>query len=282
MTRDIREPGPAIDGGDADSAGTDGLTVGRAAALVGISVRTLHHWDDVGLVRPSGRTWAGYRVYSTEDITRIHRVLVYKELGCSLAEIGRVLDDPATDAREHLRRQRSLLVERIARLQAMVRAVDRVTEAADSGMRLTPQEQVEIFGSHWRPAWTEEAAERWGESAQWAQYLERAADKTPQDWKRVTAEADALTADLAAAKRTGVAPGTDEANTLAERHRASISQHYDCTRAMQVCIGRMHAEDPRFAEYYDTLEPGLAVWLRDVIFASAAAHGLDPASVTWE
>jgi len=273
MTSDAREQ---------EDIGPDGLTVGRAAALVGVSVKTLHHWDAIGLVRPSGRTWAGYRVYSGDDIARVHRVLVYRELGLPLAEIGRILDDPDADARHHLRQQREQLVERISRLQRMVGAVDRMLEASDTGMRLTPEEQVEIFGDDWQPAWVQEAEDRWGDSAQWAQYAERAAGMEPADWKEVAAATDALNADLAAANRTGVAPGSDEANALAERHRASISQYFDCTHAMHACIGRTYVSDPRYAEYYDALAPGLTLWLRDVIFANAEAHGVDPASAEWK
>jgi MerR family transcriptional regulator, thiopeptide resistance regulator len=261
--------------------GTDGLTVGRAAGLVGISVRTLHHWDVIGLVRPSGRTWAGYRMYSAEDVARIHRVLVYRELGFPLAEIARVLDDPATNARKHLRRQRSQLVERISRLQEMVGAVDRMLEASSTGMRLTPEEQAEIFGDDWQAGWVEEAEERWGDSPQWAQYAERAAGMTTADWTEIAAETDALNADLGAAKRTGIAAGSDDANTLAERHRALMSRYYDCTHSMQVCIGRMFVGDPGFATSFDSVEPGLAGWLRDVIFANARANGVDPESATW-
>ncbi|MCX4681034.1 MerR family transcriptional regulator [Streptomyces sp. NBC_01433] len=281
MTSDAREHEPTFTGEGAEPLGPDGLTVGRAAALVGVSVKTLHHWDAIGLVRPSGRTWAGYRVYSGDDIARIHRVLVYRELGSPLAGIGRVLDDPDADAREHLRRQRSQLVERIARLQKMVGAVDRVMEASKPGMRLTPEEQVEIFGADWQPAWAEQAEARWGDSAQWTQYAERAAGTTPQDWKTVAAATDALNADLATAKYAGVAPGSDEANALAERHRALISGHFDCTHSMQACMGRMYVSDAGYADAYEALAPGLTVWLRDVIFANAAAHGVDPESAKW-
>ncbi|MEU6788276.1 MerR family transcriptional regulator [Nonomuraea angiospora] len=258
------------------------LTVGRAAALVGVSVKTLHHWDTIGLVRPSGRTWSGYRVYSDDDVARIHRVLVYRELGFPLAEIGRVLDDPDADARDHLRRQRSELVERISRLQKMVGAVDRMLEASKAGLRLTPEQQVEIFGDDWQPAWAEEAEGRWGDSGQWAQYAERAAGMTPEDWKGVAATTEALNADLAAAMRAGVVPGSDDANVLAERHRALISTYFDCTHSMQACMGRMYAADPRFAEHFETVAPGLTAWLRDVIFANAKAHGVDPESADWE
>jgi DNA-binding transcriptional MerR regulator len=274
MTTDAARPGV--------SSASDGLTVGRTANLVGVSIRTLHHWDTIGLVRPSGRTWAGYRVYSDLDVARIHRVLVYRELGFELAQIGRILDDPTTDADDHLRRQRDELVERIDRLQRMVGAVDRMLEASRTGIQLSPQQQVEIFGHDWRPEWVDEAEQRWGQTAQWAQYSQRAAALSPTDWEKVTAETDAVNADLAAAKRSGVAPGSAKANALAERHRALMSTYFDCTHAMQVCMGRMFVEDPGFAAHYDKLATGLAQWLQEVLFANAAAHGVDPESATWE
>ena len=259
----------------------DALTVGRAAALVGVSVKTLHHWDAIGLVRPGGRTWAGYRVYSADDVARIHRVLVYRELGFPLAEIARILDDPDADARAHLRRQRTQLVERLARLENMVTAVDRMLAATGGGMRLTPEEQVEIFGHDWQPGWVDEAEERWGEGEQWAQYAERAAAMSPQEWKEVAAATEALNADFAAAVRDGVAPGSPEANALAERHRALMSGYFDCSHSMQVCLGRMFVEEG-FDKYYDGIEPGLTVWLRETIDANARANGVDPETATWE
>lgn len=260
----------------------EGLTVGRAAALVGVSVKTLHHWDEVGLVRPSERTAAGYRVYSGADIARVHRVLVYRELGFELAEIGRLLDDPDVDAVEHLRRQRTQLRERIGRLEHMVGAVDRLLEASRRGLLLTPREQVEIFGDGWRPEWGEEARERWGGTAQWRQYAERAAAKTPLEWKAHAADADALHAELAAAARDGLDPGCERARDLAERHREQIATYFDCTHSMHVCMGRKYIAEDEFAGYYDAMAPGLALWLRDAIFANAAAHGVDPETAVWE
>ena len=267
---------------DEHEVSADGLTVGRAAALVGVSVKTLHHWDAIGLVRPSSRTWSGYRVYSGEDIARVHRVLVYRELGLPLAEIGRILDDPSVDARDHLRRQRSQLVDRISRLQTMVIAVDRMLDVSATGMRLTPQEQVDIFGDDWNPDWVGEAEELWGDTPQWTQYAERAAKLTTEDWREVSAATTTLEADLATAKRAKVAPGSVEANRLAERHRALLSTYFDCTHSMQACIGRRFVEEPGYADHYDAYAPGLTVWLRDVIFANAREHGVDPDSATWE
>ncbi|MEW2065644.1 MerR family transcriptional regulator [Streptomyces sp. NPDC007346] len=272
MSEDRRPQGPPA----------DGLTVGRTAALVGVSVKTLHHWDTIGLVRPGGRTRAGYRVYGDDDVARLHRVLVYREIGVPLAEIGRLLDDPGVDAREHLHRQRGQLVDRISRLRRMVGAVDRMLLESKPGIRLSPEEQVEIFGADWQPGWADEAEERWGSTDQWAQYAERAAGMSAEDWKAVAATTEALNTDLAAAYRTGVAAGSDRANALAERHRALISTYFDCTYAMQVCIGRTYITDRGYAAHHDAIEPGLGRWLCAVIAANAGAHGVDPESATWE
>lgn len=264
-----------------DAAGAGGLTVGAAAAHVGVTVRTLHHWDAIGLVRPSGRTSGGYRLYSPADVARVHRVLIYRELGLPLDDIGELLDAPAVDMTGPLRQQRAELVRRISRLQAMVDAVDRMIDAASSGILLSAEEQVAIFGQRWEPSSVAGARERWGDTPQWVQYAERAAGMTPEDWQRVADDVTALENDLAAAVRAGVRPGSAEANALAERHRASIGVYFDCTHAMQVCLGRKHAADPGFAAYHDAIEPGLAVWLRDVIDANARAHGVDPDTATW-
>lgn len=264
----------------------DDLTVGRVADLVGVSVRTLHHWDGIGLVRPSGRSWSGYRLYDAQDVARIHRVLVYRELGLALAEIGRILDDPAADPREHLHRQRTLLRERIRRLETTARAVDemieRTTMTHEKTTNLSPEEQARIFGTDWDPAYQDEARERWGGTDAWKQSAARTGSWDAEQWQRVKHETDAVEVALAEALGRGVEPGSDEANTLAERHRATIDRHYDCTPSMQVVLARMYTEDPRFAAHYDERAEGLAAWLRRVIEENARALGVDPEAATWQ
>lgn len=259
----------------------DELTVGAAAALVGVSVRTLHHWDEIGLVRPSGRTWADYRVYSRDDVARLHRVLVYREVGIPLAQIAPILDDPAVDESAHLRRQRELLTGRITHLQEMVSAVDSMLEATMTDKQMSAAEMGEIFGTDWQPEYQAEAEQRWGDTPQWDQSQARTQNMSRADWERVKADGDALDADLAAAARDGVEPGSEQANTLVERHRASIGQFYDCTYSMQVCLGRMYLADQRFTDRYEAIQPGLTRWLSSAIDANAAAHGVNPETATW-
>lgn len=258
-----------------------GRTVGTVASLVGVTIRTLHHWDTIGLVRPSERTDSGYRLYTDADLARIHRVLVYRELGVPLNDVGTLLDAPATDAMASLRQQRDRLRERIAQLQQMGNALDRIIEARKSGILLSAEEQVAIFGRHWQPSWAEEAHDRWGDTAQWAQYAERAASRTAEHWQQISANVDALNAELAAAHHAGVIPGSDQANALAERHRESMGTFFDCTHSMHVCLGRRYATDPQFAAFYDGIAPGLAPWLRDIIDANARTNGINPESATW-
>ena len=277
--------GPTVDPMTETTVHED-LTVGRVADLVGVSVRTLHHWDAIGLVRPSGRSRPGYRLYDAEDVARIHRVLVYRELGLALAQIGEILDDPSVDPREHLQRQRTLLEERIRRLERTARAVDEMIERTDmtheNGIRLSAEEQARIFGADWDPAYQDEARERWGGTEAWKQSSARTREWGPEQWQQVKDELETVESALADALARGVAPGSEEANALAERHRATIARHYECTRSMQVVLARMYTEDPRFAAYYDERAEGLAAWLRAVIEENARAHGVDPQTAAWE
>lgn len=258
------------------------MTVGAVASLVGVTVRTLHHWDEIGLAAPSDRTAAGYRLYTASDIARLHRVLVYRELGVSLEETARLLEADADEAAEALLQQRDQLRERIRRLERMADSLDRMAEARREGVLLSPQEQVEIFGRDWQPSWAAGARERWGDTRQWAQFAERAADRTAEDWQRIAETVQALNTDLAQALRAGIEPGSEQAAALAERHRGSMDVYFDCTHSMQVILGRLNVDDPAFRSNYDNIEPGLAVWLSEAIDANARAHGVDPETAAWE
>jgi DNA-binding transcriptional MerR regulator len=243
-------------------------TVGAVAGLTGVSVRTLHHYDDIGLVVPSVRTAAGYRGYTDADIERLHLVLVYRSVGLRLEQIRTLLDDPDADVVAHLQHQLELLRSHADRLRHTIDAVEELMTAHRRGIQLTAEEQIEIFGTAAHSeSYAAEAEQRWGDSDAWAQSQRRTATMTKQDWIDAKAEGDALLADLAAAKRAGVAPGSSAADALAARHRASIGRFYDCDAAMQRCLVEMYLADERFTRYYDDAEPGLAQYLYDVVTA---------------
>jgi DNA-binding transcriptional MerR regulator len=124
------------------------LTVGRVAKLARVTVRALHHYDEIGLVQPSARTAAGYRAYSASDVERLRDVLAYRRLGFGLREIADLVDDPSTDAVAHLRRLRGLLLEQRDHADAMVASIDRELQARATGMKMTPEEQLGMLGVH--------------------------------------------------------------------------------------------------------------------------------------
>lgn len=260
----------------------DGLTGGQVSARLGVTVRALHHWDEVGLARPSLRTAAGYRLYTAGDLERLHRVVVYRELGLGLDRIRAILDDSTADVIGALRAQRTQVAERIDRLQQLVTGLDRMIEAHESGLLLTAEQQAAIFGPEWDPDWAVQARQRYGDTTQWQQYAERAASRGPQEWQAIAGRVAELDRALADAMDAGVAPGSAQANQLVERHREVFASYFPLTRQMQVCLGRRFEADPGFAAHYDGIRAGLATWLRKSIDAAARAHGIDPDTATWQ
>ncbi|MGY2066927.1 MerR family transcriptional regulator [Blastococcus sp. SYSU DS0619] len=251
-----------------------GMSVGDTAALAGVTVRTLHHYDRIGLLSPSGRTSAGYRQYAPADLERLHQVLLYRELGFPLEEVATLLDDASADPAEHLRRQHRLLQDRLERTQAMVAAVEKEMEARAMGISLTPEERFEVFGDWLPEEYAAEAEEKWGDTDAWAQSQQRTRAMTKDDWLRVKAESDDVERRFAEALAAGVDPSSAQAMDLAEEHRQQISRNfYDCSPEMHAGLGRMYVEDERFTGYYERIAPGLAQYVSAAVQANAARQG---------
>ncbi|MGW6768983.1 MerR family transcriptional regulator [Streptomyces sp. NPDC055037] len=269
----------AADATDATDAA--GLTVGQVSARLGVTVRALHHWDEIGLARPSLRTAAGYRLYTAGDLERLHRIIVYRETGLGLDRIRTVLDDSIADVPGALRAQRAQVTERIDRLQRIGAGLDRMIDAHERGVLLTVEQQAAIFGPQWNPDGPAQARQRYGDTTQWRQYAERSASRGPEEWQSIADANAGLDRALADAMDAGVTPGSPEANQLVERHREVFASYFPLTRQMQVCLGRMYEADPAFAAHYDGIRAGLATWFRHIVDAAARAHGIDPDTATW-
>jgi MerR family transcriptional regulator, thiopeptide resistance regulator len=245
------------------------LTVGQVAERFDVTVRTLHHYDEVGLLRPSRRSAAGYRLYTDDDLVRLQHVVVYRRLGFALEEIALLLDDPDADVGEHLRRQRAAVMSRLDEMHDLVTAIDRALEAEMSGMQLTPEEQRELFGEGFSEEYATEAEERWGDTDAWRQSQQRTARYTRTDWEAIKAEGDAVNAAFVAALRAGEPPTSPRTRDAAEAHRRHIhDRFYDLGPEMHRALADMYVADPRFTKTYEDLEPGLAQYVHDAI------HGL--------
>jgi len=247
--------------------------IGEVARLAGVSVRTLHHYEAIGLVRPSSRTASGHRRYSPADLGRLRDVLVYRALGFPLERIGELLGATGPDVVQRLREQHRLTRERIAELERLLAALEKEMAERAMGMSLTPAEQFEIFGTDKVGGeWADEARERWGGTDAYQESARRTAGYTKQDWRRLAAEADAGWAAFRDAMHAGEPAGGERARRLAEEHRRYLSRwFYDCSRAMHATLAEMFVADDRFRATFDALADGLAGYVREAIVANAEA-----------
>ncbi|MEU7589086.1 MerR family transcriptional regulator [Micromonospora sp. NPDC049230] len=248
-------------------------TVGQVAKVARVTVRTLHHYDEIGLLSPSGRTPAGYRRYDDADLQRLQLVLYYRELGFPLEEITAIIDDPAADPAAHLRRQHELLTGRVKRLQEMVTAIEFAMEASKMNIQLTPEERFEVFGDVDPEQYEAEVEQRWGDTEAYRESNRRVARYTKADWLRNKAENEDWGRRIVAVFGSGVPADSPEAMDLAEEHRQLISRwFYECPYEMHTGLADMYLADERFTAYYENMAPGLAVYLNEAIHANAISR----------
>ncbi|MFF9852868.1 MerR family transcriptional regulator [Streptomyces litmocidini] len=247
-----------------------GYSVGQVAGFAGVTVRTLHHYDAIGLLSPGGRSTAGHRRYDDADLDRLQQILFYRELGFPLEEVAVLLDDPHADPQEHLRRQHTLLTARIGELQRMAAAVEHAMEAKKMGINLTPEEKFEVFGDKDPERFAEESARRWGGTHSHTQARARAAEYTKEDWQRMKDEVDAWGAAYAALMSEGRDPRSEEAMDLAEAHRRHLTTwFFECHPRTHVELAEMYVADENFHAFYEAIHPGLPEHLREAVRANA-------------
>src|SRR6476619_3589179 len=180
-------------------------TVGQVADLFGVTVRTLHHYDEIGLLVPSGRSRAGYRLYTDEDLERLQQVVVYRRLELPLDQIATVMS-------------------RLDELHELVAAIDRALEREMTNQPATPEDLKELFGDGFQDEYQQEAQERWGETDAWKQSQSRTRRYTKADWAQVKAEMDAVNAAFVAALTSGEPATGEAAMDAAEQHRLHIHE----------------------------------------------------------
>jgi DNA-binding transcriptional MerR regulator len=245
-------------------------TVGEVARLAGVTVRTLHHYDEIGLLPPSGRAANGYRTYTSVDVARLQRILGWRELGFDLEQVAQLVatDGSAAAALDQLRQQHAQLLTRIERLQSVAATVAKTLEAHEMGISLTPAELLEVFGDHDPTEHAAEAERRWGDTDAYRESHERASSYSKQDWLDIKREGEQVDAAFVAALDAGLAPDSPEAAAAARAHRAHItSRFYELSDEMHQGLAQMYVADDRFTRTYDDQRAGLAQYVCDAVLA---------------
>ncbi|MET7980159.1 MerR family transcriptional regulator [Streptomyces mirabilis] len=252
-------------------------SVGQVSAFAGVTVRTLHHYDKAGLLSPSDRSHAGYRLYGEADLVRLQQILFYRELGFSLDEIAAIFKDPQVNLLERLRARQRQLSEEIARLQRLAEVAERAIEVQKTGVSLTPQERFEVFGEiTFDLSYATEAELKWAHSEGQREAMVRATAHTKEDWRQLMGEAAAWRGELLAAFDEGEPSDGERAMDLAEEHRLHISRWFaSCPPDMHRRIADDFVADPRaFALVVPPSQqrPGLAAYTCKAVHANAARH----------
>src|SRR6185369_7925645 len=231
--------------------------VKEVAALSGVTVRALHHYDELGLLTPKARTAAGYRLYGDDDLLRLQQILIGRELGLSLEAIRRSLDDPGFDRRAALMAQRGELAARAERAEEMVRAIDAALAAlgeADEEDRSmnTKVDLKKIFDGFDHEQHEPEVKRRWGGTDAYKTAEKRWKSYTEADWIRCKEEQFSIYGEVIAVRDAGVAPDDPRAMDLAERHRLCFDRwFYACNHKMHASLADMWETDTRYEENMD-------------------------------
>jgi MerR family transcriptional regulator, thiopeptide resistance regulator len=248
--------------------------VKEVAIIARVSVRALHHYDEIGLLVPSGRTQAGYRLYDENDLLRLQQIVIGRALGLPLEEIRRSLDDPEFDERKALLAQKGQLQERNQRTTRMILAIEAALAALETKGAGDAVDMRQIFDGLESSQYEEEAKQRWGNSDAYKESQRRTKQYTEDDWKKIGAEQATIYADAVVAEAAGKKPSDDDVMDVAERHRLSIDRwFYPCNVVMHLRLADLFESDRRFSENIDKHGPGLTMFLVEAIRANGRCHG---------
>lgn len=247
-----------MQGGDSTA-----YTVKAVSDWAGITIRTLHHYDAIGLLKPAQVTTSGYRLYTEADLERLQQILFFRELGFGLQEIKEIIGHPGFDRRQALLDHRDLLLARRQRLDRLIQTIDRTLEAMKRGR---PMDEKELFEGFDPAQYEEEARQRWGHTPAWAESQRRARKYTPDDWRAIQQECREI--DQGTAALLDRSPADPEVQGWIQRHHRQINDRfYTCTPEMYRGLGDLYVQDPRFTARYEEIKPGMARFMQAAIQA---------------
>jgi DNA-binding transcriptional MerR regulator len=242
------------------SANGRSYTVRRVAEMAGITVRTLHHYDALGLLSPSMRSAAGYRLYGEADLLRLQQILFFRELGFPLEQIRAIVEDPHFDEARALERHRQMLALERERISRLIETVDRTLDRLrEENMGMTDEELYAGFSQEQIERYKREAREQYGE--QIVEESERRAKGMNKDqWQAVKDEGDAVTRGLAQLMDRPV--DDPEVQALIARHYKWVCAFWTPDAEAYKGLGQLYTDNPEFTANYDKYRNGLADFLR--------------------
>ena len=215
-------------------------TVREVSELAGVSVRTLHHYDAIGLLRPSERSAAGYRLYSDDDLLRLQQILLFRELEFPLADIRRIVDAPDFDRDRALAQQIELLELRRERLEGIIAQARALMEKGTTmGFDAFDTSKLDEYQARAKAAW--------GDTDAWAEYERKGAGRTKREEASMGAQLMDLFVPFGRMAAEGADPAGEDAQAQVARIRAFITEHmYTCTNEILAGLGKAYGAGGEF------------------------------------
>ena len=230
------------------------MQIKEFAELTGVSVRTLHYYDEIGLLKPSEvDAQNGYRFYDEKSLERMQEILFYRELDFSLKTIAQILSSPDYDKQQALTRQRKLLLAKKERLERLINALDGL-EKGEGFMKNNEYEKL-------KNEYAEEVRQRWGSTDAYKESQQR-----NTDFNKAAVLLDEVFEEFAELNRSGISPDNEAAKIQVEKLQRCITENfYTCTNEILARLGQMYVADIRFKNNIDKHGEGMAEFVSQCI-----------------
>ena len=234
------------------------MQIKEFALLTGVSVRTLHYYDEIGLLSPACvDEHTGYRYYDENSLLRMQEILFYRELDFSLKSIGEILSSPDYDTSKALKEQKKLLILKKERLERLISAVDDAMKG-ENVMNAFDNSEFENY--------KQEAKEKWGQTDAYKEHAEKTKGYSKDKWNHLVEEMNAVFAEFAACRKNGEGADSAESQSLVKKLQNHITEnYYHCTNEILAGLGQMYVLDERFKNNIDKHGDGNAEFVREAI-----------------
>lgn len=237
------------------------MKINEVAKLTGITVRTLHYYDEIGLLRPSKLTESGYRIYDEDSLEMLQQILFFRELDFSLNQIKEIIENPNYDKSQALTKQKELLMKKRDRLEQLIALVNRTIEG-EQPMSFQEFDMTEI--EKMKKQYAAEVKERWGDTEAYVQSEEKTSKYNKEQWKFLQGEGDAILRQFG--ENRNDRPDGEVAQQLVKKWQDYITaSYYNCTDEILSGLGQMYVADERFTKNIDKYGEGTAEFMAKAI-----------------
>lgn len=236
-------------------------TVKQVSDLTGISVRSLHHYDKIGLFKPSEYSDSGYRLYSDEDLKILQQILFFKELDFPLGEIEAIMNNPNFDREKALLSHKKLLTLKRNRLNKLIKLVGKTLKGDDT-MSFSEFDILEI--EKLQKQYADEAKEMYGNTDEYKTFQEKTKNYSKNDWANLYQKIEVIFNKFANVMDKGI--DSKEVQDLVKEWKNFISENlYKCSNETLLGLSKVYIDDERFTKNIDKHKKGLAEFISESI-----------------